>query len=186
MSLSSFDNKCVRIVDQSGDTYDGVCRWRPVDLRFECFGMRQESLQIDERVFYLTNIRTVQELTGPPELWKNLPQHCMHLAPEPFALVKNGRKTVELRLWDEKRRRLRPGDVIRFECADGSGKVLRVRVTELLCFATFTELYAAVPLAELGCGEDQLASASPEDMDAYYSPEQQARWGVTGIRFTLL
>ncbi len=184
MGLSAFNNKCVRIVDESGDKYDGVCRWHPASPLFQTFALNQESLQIDDRLFYLSNIRTVRELPGPPELWKNLPQHCMRLAPEPFESIRQDRKTVELRLWDEKRRRLKIGDVIRFERADDGAKVLRVRVTELLRFPSFAGLYRAVPPEEMGYAPDD--PASPEDMSVFYSPEQQARWGVVGIRFERL
>ena len=39
----------------------------------------------------------------------------MQLHPEPFELIKNGNKTIELRLLDEKRKRIRKGDIILFK-----------------------------------------------------------------------
>ncbi|MBQ1852397.1 MAG: ASCH domain-containing protein, partial [Lachnospiraceae bacterium] len=38
----------------------------------------------------------------------------MQLQPEPFDLIKSGAKTIELRLYDEKRRKIRIGDEIVF------------------------------------------------------------------------
>ena len=36
----------------------------------------------------------------------------MKLNSKPFGMIRSGRKTVELRLFDEKRRKLNPGDHI--------------------------------------------------------------------------
>ena len=41
-------------------------------------------------------------------------EHIMKLHPEPFAKIKDGSKTIELRLYDEKRQRISIGDTIRF------------------------------------------------------------------------
>ena len=40
--------------------------------------------------------------------------HQMQLQPEPFSMIKSGVKTIELRLYDEKRRKIRIGDEILF------------------------------------------------------------------------
>ena len=40
--------------------------------------------------------------------------HNMQLKPEPFAMIKDGTKTIELRLYDEKRRNIKVGDRIVF------------------------------------------------------------------------
>ena len=41
--------------------------------------------------------------------------HEMHLNHEPFLAIKNGTKTIELRLLDEKRRNIRVNDFILFK-----------------------------------------------------------------------
>ena len=40
--------------------------------------------------------------------------HEMRLNDEPFQAIKDGTKTIEMRLYDEKRRMIQVGDVIRF------------------------------------------------------------------------
>ena len=188
MSLSKYDGKYVRIVAADGAVFDGECSWCPAEYCRDEYGRDEEALQIDDWLFFESTLLSVSvtEPDGTRELWLSRTQHRMHLAPGPFALTERGRKTVELRLWDEKRRRLRIGDVIRFESTDDDTDVLRVRVTELLCFPTFDQLYRSVPLTECGYDEGSLSAASPRDMNAYYSPEEQARWGVVGIRFELI
>ena len=62
---------------------------------------------------------------------------------------------------------------------------LPVRVTALYPYASFAELYAHLPLTACGYAAHELADAAPSDMDAYYPPEEQARWGVLGIGVAL-
>ncbi len=109
-----------------------------------------------------------------------MPIHCMRLQPGPFGLIRDGRKTIELRLYDEKRRKLQIGDGILFENTEAP-ELLLVRVTGLRVFASFDALYQALPLEACGYTEADIATASPADMEIYYSKEAQQRFGVVGI-----
>lgn len=62
--------------------------------------------------------------------------HVMHLAEEPFNWIKQGKKTVEVRVYDEKRRKLEIGDIIIFKklC---SNEEIKVKVKGLARFKTF-------------------------------------------------
>lgn len=97
--------------------------------------------------------------------------HQMKLNPVPFAQMKAGEKTVELRLNDEKRRLVRVGDTITFT-QTVSGERLTVCVTALHPFGSFAELFEALGTAPCG---------GKCDMDRYYAPEDQKAWGVLGI-----
>ncbi len=110
--------------------------------------------------------------------------HAMKLHPEPFGMIQSGRKTVELRLWDEKRQRLRVGDTLVFTNTK-TGETLRARVAALHRFSSFRELYEALPLLRCGYTEEDIHTAQASDMDAYYSLEEQAKYGVVGIELTL-
>lgn len=110
--------------------------------------------------------------------------HCMRLNPAPFGLIRDGKKTIELRLYDEKRRKLQIGDGILFENTDAP-ELLLVRVTGLRVFASFDDLYQALPLEACGYTQADIATASPADMEAYYSQEAQQRFGVVGIELAL-
>lgn len=112
--------------------------------------------------------------------------HQMNLHPGPFEMIRQGLKTVELRLNDEKRRAIRIGDRIVFTCSDDSAQQITVRVKELYRFASFEELYKKLPLDQCGYAPQELADASPRDMEAYYTPEQQRQFGVLGIEMELL
>ena len=112
--------------------------------------------------------------------------HLMRLQPEPFRQIATGRKTIELRLNDEKRRKLSVGDTIVFQCTVGKEPFLRAKVSALHYFDSFAQLYATLPPEKLGYGPEEIPSATAADMEKYYSPEEQARWGVVGIALELL
>ena len=104
--------------------------------------------------------------------------HNMKLNDRPFEMIKSGAKTIELRLYDEKRRKIKVGDTICFK----SGKErLTAIVKALHIFHSFEELYAALPLDKCGYTANELATASPDDMLEYYTKEQIEKYGVVGI-----
>lgn len=104
--------------------------------------------------------------------------HRMNLRKEPFCAICAGHKTVELRLYDEKRRKVAVGDLLAMEC-DGSTAI--VQVTELSVFDDFKTLYQNMDLSRCGYLPLEVPFASPDDMRAYYTEEQQKRYGVVGI-----
>jgi uncharacterized protein (DUF1810 family) len=103
----------------------------------------------------------------------------MKLNLKPFESIKSGRKTIELRLNDEKRQQVKVGDFIEFSLTDDSAKKIQTRVIALHKYSSFKELFAAFPKEKFGYGPDE--NASPEDMDAFYSKENQEKYGVLGI-----
>ena len=110
--------------------------------------------------------------------------HNMKLHASPFDMIKNGQKTIELRLYDEKRRLIQEGDTIVFTNT-ATGEKLTAQVKKLHRFDSFAELYRALPLEKCGYLPEEAASASPTDMEAYYTAEEQARCGVVGIELEL-
>ena len=111
--------------------------------------------------------------------------HRMTLQSEPFLMIKSRKKTIELRLYDEKRRAVSVGDEILFTSA-ATGETLRCVVTDLYPFPSFSALYASLPLLACGYTEENVAAASPKDMERYYPREEEERYGVLGIGITLL
>ncbi len=106
--------------------------------------------------------------------------HNMKLQPEPFEMIKSGQKTIELRLFDEKRRQIRIGDRIVF-ANTATGERLGATVVALHLFDSFAQLYQALPLLQCGYTEETVQKAHPADMECYYSAEEQKRYGVVGI-----
>ena len=112
-------------------------------------------------------------------------EHKMFLTPAPLEKIKNKQKTLELRLYDEKRQKLNIGDTIIFISTEDEKITLRVKVLGLETFESFDELYRNVDLLECGYTESDVAEASPEDMLEYYSKERQEKYGVVAIKVSV-
>ena len=112
-------------------------------------------------------------------------RHVMNLTPAPFKMIREGRKTIELRLYDEKRKQIKIGDIITFVNTENKDDELTARVKDLYLFNNFEELYDNLSLLECGYTEDNIASASPSDMEQYYSKDKQKLYGVVGIKLAL-
>lgn len=109
--------------------------------------------------------------------------HTMKLRTSPFEKIKNGSKTIELRLNDEKRQKVQVGDFIEFSCLDDPKSKIQTRVTALHHFDSFSELYAALPKEKLGYAPTEMPD--PNHMDEYYPREKQGQYGVLGIELYL-
>ncbi|MCR4851145.1 MAG: DUF1810 family protein [Lachnospiraceae bacterium] len=105
--------------------------------------------------------------------------HQMKLKLSPFEKIKNGSKTIELRLYDEKRQKVQVGDFIEFTCLDKPKQRIQTRVTALHRFTTFAELYASLQKEKLGYNPTD--APNPNHMDEYYSCEDQEKYGALGI-----
>ena len=109
----------------------------------------------------------------------------MNLTPSPMQKIKDGKKTIELRLYDEKRKLISVGDTIKFINTENSNDTLCVKVIGLFVFTSFAELYDNLPLLKCGYNEDDINTASPDDMEKYYSIEEQNKYGVLGIEIKI-
>ena len=113
-------------------------------------------------------------------------EHIMMLNPSPFRLIKSKKKTIELRLYDEKRKEIKVGDRIKFINSENPLESLETETVELYVFDSFETLYRELPLLECGYTEKNIDSASPKDMEIYYTKKQQEKYGVVGIKIILL
>ena len=186
MDLPDFDEKRVRLTDVDGLVFTGEATFNSADFTEYEIGDRVCSLSIDHWLFRASEIDEVRLLSpDEPRLWMSCPLHEMRLAQKPFDQIFYGTKTVEMRLYDEKRRRVKPGDVIRFacDCFDGDD-ILFVRVKSVDVFPDFASLYRAFPKSALGYAPDE--AADPDDMLRYYSAQAQKTFGVVAIGVELL
>ena len=175
----------VRLMMTDGTLFEGEAVHDCADYCFHEFGRDEEAVEIDHWLFYLSDIASLELSEKSAEnLWMSRPLHRMRLDPAPFSAMEDGRKTIELRLYDEKRRRIQVGDVIRFESTEDDTDVLYAQVTGMRFFASFDELYKSLPLTACGYTPEEAKIASPRDMDKYYSPEAQKTWGVVGIELS--
>lgn len=106
-------------------------------------------------------------------------KHEMKLHNGPFEKIKNRTKTIELRLNDEKRQLLKIKDTIEFTNRETLEKLL-VEIEGLYKYPSFEELYKHFDKISMGYNENE--EANPNDMEEYYSKEEQEKYGVIGIK----
>lgn len=106
----------------------------------------------------------------------------MHVNDEPFQKIKNGTKTVELRLYDEKRRNLSiTNNLLWLINRDNEQDALMARIRDVHIYPTFRELFENKELFDK-CGFDCLSPLeAAEVMHKYYSAEDERKYGVIGI-----
>jgi len=109
--------------------------------------------------------------------------HKLDLRPEPFKLIKHGKKIFELRLYDQRRRLIQPLDRIEFSNRETEEKLL-VSVESLHIFNNFKELYTAINSVDLGYQQDE--EISYKDMQQYYPLASQNNNKVVAIKITLI
>ena len=106
-------------------------------------------------------------------------KHYMNLHNEPFLLIKEGTKTIEMRLNDEKRQLLNVGDTLEFTNRLTNEKI-NTTIEALEKYESFEELYKHYDKVSIGYKETE--EANPKDMEIYYPEEEQAKYGVVAIK----
>lgn len=101
--------------------------------------------------------------------------HNMTVKQPYFEYLRSGYKTIELRLYDEKRRKIQPGDTITFTNGDLS---FQVEVKGLFICENFERLFEFVNPKDTGLETTENAI---HVMEQFYDKEAQEKFGVVGI-----
>ena len=108
--------------------------------------------------------------------------HKMKLQEDPFERIKNGTKTVEFRLYDEKRRTIQIGDEIEFSKLPELQEKLLVKVIDLYKEEYFEKLFKKVFVGE----DKEKIIEKAKSMNRFYTPEQEKEYGVVGIKIEII
>lgn len=109
-------------------------------------------------------------------------KHYLQLATEPFEAIVSGRKTIESRLFDEKRQKISIGDEIIFTNRENIEQTVTVQVVGLLHAETFHDLFSHNDPAKFG-GES--VAWLDKQIQEFYSEADQRKYGVVGIECRL-
>ena len=109
--------------------------------------------------------------------------HQLKLATEPFDAIVSGKKTIESRLYDEKRQKIQLGDEIVFTNRDNPGQTATVKMVGLLRYQTFHDLFIRNNPAKFG-GES--VKWLEKQIGEFYSLSDQLENGVIGIEFEIV
>ena len=104
----------------------------------------------------------------------------MKLQESPFERIKDGTKTIEFRLYDEKRRQIKIGDKIEFSKLPDLQEKILTQVLDIYRDETFEKLFGRIYT------DEEEIKRKAESMYQYYSPEKERENGVVGIKIALL
>ena len=107
-------------------------------------------------------------------------KYKMKLKEDPFERIKNGTKTIEFRLYDEKRSKIKIGDQIEFSKLPELQEKLLVEVLDLYRDESFEKLFR-----NLFTDKEEVRRKTMA-MREYYSLEEENKYGVVGIKIRKL
>ncbi len=100
-----------------------------------------------------------------------------------FEKMKEGKKIIEIRLYDEKRRDIKIGDIIEFTKEPKQAETVKAEVIGLLNYKTFADLADDFPASYFGhLGKEDLLKS----IYTFYTKEQEERYTVLGIKIKLI
>ena len=108
-------------------------------------------------------------------------EHILKLKPKYFNYINRGTKRIELRLYDEKRKKINIGDTIIFQKEPELDIKMKVKVIGLLRYNTFEELFEDFDI-EIMADKSMTKQELLDVLEEFYTPEKQEQYGVLGIR----
>lgn len=106
--------------------------------------------------------------------------HVMHLYDNYFQKVKYSKKKYEIRLFDEKRKKIKTGDTIIFINSSSPKESIKVKVCNIKVFSSFHELFYQVPLDQLGFDDLTIEEALVQ-INRIYSSDKVNIYGIVLI-----
>tara|TARA_Y100000310_G_scaffold340453_1_gene436305 strand:+ start:1176 stop:1529 length:354 start_codon:yes stop_codon:yes gene_type:complete len=113
-------------------------------------------------------------------------KHDMKLLQKPFDLIQSGKKTIEIRLFDEKRQLLHTGDSITFSKLPDLQETVKVEIVDLLKYNSFRDLVSDYGMEYYSYPKDYPIKEFLKSVYAIYSEEQEKKYGVVGIKVRLM
>ena len=112
-------------------------------------------------------------------------EHEMKLQPKYYDYILNGTKRIELRLFDEKRQRIKIGDTIKIFKEPELNESFTAKVIGLLRYNNFKNMFEDFDisiLSDKSMTKEELIGV----LEQFYTKELQEQYGVLGIRIELL
>ncbi|MGE4232047.1 MAG: ASCH domain-containing protein [Bacteriovoracia bacterium] len=109
--------------------------------------------------------------------------YLMKLDDIPFKATQSGKKIIEVRLNDDKRKEIKVGDIILFENLNDRETVM-VEVVRVRKFKTLSELVKTEDFSKTG-GIYRDRKHWQKSINSYYTPEKQRSFGLLVIEISL-
>ena len=104
--------------------------------------------------------------------------HTMKVKTKYYNLLKRGIKTVELRLYDEKRQLIQVGDTVQFSNFSNPDDTFQAKVVALHRAPDFASLCQIIRPEQAGF---KTQGELLQIMEQFYPPKEQQEYGVVGI-----
>ena len=111
--------------------------------------------------------------------------HEMKLKPRYYDFIKSGTKRIEIRLNDEKRKRIKIGDTIRFFKEPELEEYFDTKVVNLYKYNSLVDMFNDFDisiLADKSISKEELINIFEE----FYTKEKQKEYGVLGIEIEII
>ena len=115
---------------------------------------------------------------------KDSKEYVYHLNEGPFNSIKRKKKKIEMRLFDDKRQKLKVEDILIFVNKNDESKMIKTKIIALHKFENFEQLYKNFNKIKLGYRKSE--KANPKDMEKYYSAEDIKKYGIVGIEIEVI
>ncbi len=146
---------------------------------------------------YEAGIKSINSLDGYKEAIPVNGVYAIHIEPinnaiydmklqkEYYNYIKNGTKRIEIRLYDEKRQKLKLGDIIKFHLLDNENEYIEVKIIGLLRYKDIETLINNHDMSLL-TKESMPKIELINIFNNIYSKEEQTKYGVLGILFEII
>ena len=111
--------------------------------------------------------------------------HEMKLQEEYYDYILNGTKRIEIRLYDEKRRKVKLGDTIKFLKEPNLDESFNAKVIGLLRYNTLEDIFKDFDISILA-DQSMTKGELLKVLEKFYSKDKQEEYGVLGIRIELI
>ncbi|MCD2255620.1 ASCH domain-containing protein [Agrilactobacillus fermenti] len=108
----------------------------------------------------------------------------MAITHDQFMLIQDHIKTIEVRLNDAKRQKLKIGSHVTLVDLNDR-QTLTVEVTDIIKFSNFKALYTRFGGLCVGAGKNDSVTKMTNDTYKYYTPDQELENGVLAIQIKL-
>ena len=113
-------------------------------------------------------------------------EHSMKLLESPYNKIASGKKIIEIRLFDDKRKNLNVGDVIEFSKLPDLKDKIKVKIIDLLRYDSFKNLINDFGMEHYGYSKDYPITDFLKSVYEIYSKEEEQKYGVLGIKIMLI
>ena len=107
----------------------------------------------------------------------------MSLRPEYYEMVKSGEKDIELRLYDEKRRRMHNGDIVLIFNAQNRNDYIHAKIVRMHIAKSFADLNTKISMPRTGFASLNALMAA---IKKFYDAEMESKYGIVGIELEII